>query len=154
SFSYFAFEHFRTNNQSLSEAFAFARVIVNVNVDGQAEVVRGQLVSGNYFAGLGLPALLGRIFTDDDDKAGAEPAAIISHRYWQHRFGGDPAVVGKTIYIGDTAFTIAGVTPPEFYGTSNIGNASDIWAPLALMPKALPQGGYPMSDPKNWWLNV
>ncbi|HZF41414.1 MAG TPA: ABC transporter permease, partial [Blastocatellia bacterium] len=157
SFSYPAFEHFRANNQSLSETFAFRSVGVSVNIDGQAETVRGQLVSGNYFAGLGLPALLGRTLTSDDDRANADPAVVISYKYWQRRFGGDPAVVGKTIYAGyagDTAFTIAGVTPPEFYGTSNVGSAADIWSSLALTPKILPQGFYPLNDPTNWWLNI
>jgi predicted permease len=155
SFSYPAFEHFRAHNQSLLNTFAFRFLgQMNVSVDGQAETVSGQAVSGNYFAGLELPALLGRTLTNDDDKAGAEPAAVISYRYWQRRFGGNPAVVGKVIYFSETAFTIAGVTPPEFYGTSNIGRASDTWVPLALLPKVITQGGYPLSDPLNWWLNI
>jgi predicted permease len=154
SFSYPAFEHFRANNQSLSETFAFLYTSLSLNIDGQAETAAGQLVSGNYFAGLGLPVLLGRALTNDDDKASAEPAAVISYRYWRRRFGGGPAVVGKNIYIGDTAVTIVGVAPPEFYGTSNIGSAADFWAPLALTPKVMPQGFYPMDNPKNWWLNI
>src|SRR5215475_4693010 len=130
SFSYPAFEHFRANNQSLSETFAFARTIANLNIDGQAETASGQLVSGNYFAGLGLPALLGRTLTNDDDKTSAGPAAVISYRYWWRRLGGEPAAVGKKVYIGDMAFTIVGVAPPEFYGTSNLGTVVDVWAPL------------------------
>src|SRR5262245_61182263 len=153
-FSYPAFEHFRANNQSLSETFAFLHARLSLNIDGQAEIGPGQLVSGNYFAGLGLPAILGRTLTNDDDRANAEPAAVISYRYWQRRFGGDPAVIGKIIYVGDTAVIIAGVAPPEFYGTSNIGSAADIWAPLALTPKDLRQDFYPMDNPKSWWLNI
>ncbi|HEX5083391.1 MAG TPA: ABC transporter permease, partial [Blastocatellia bacterium] len=154
SFSFPAFEHFRANNQSLSETFAFVYTGANLNIDGQAESASGQFVSGNYFAGLGLSALLGRTLTTDDDKASAEPAVMISYRYWLRRFGGDPAVVGKTIYMGETAFTIAGVAPPEFYGTSNIGNAADFWAPLALTRRVMPQGFYPKDNPSNWWLNI
>jgi predicted permease len=154
SFSYPAFEHFRANNQSLSETFAFVYTGADLNIDGQAETVSGQFVSGNYFAGLGLSALLGRTLTNDDDKAGAEPAVMISYRYWLRRFSGDPAVVGKTIHMGETAFTIAGVAPPEFYGTSNIGNAANFWAPLALTPRVMPQGFYPKDNPSNWWLNI
>jgi len=154
SFSYPAFEHFRANNQSLSGTFAFRSVGVSVHIDGQAEVARGQIVSGNYFAGLGLPAFLGRTLTDDDDKPAAEPVAVISHRYWRRRFGGNPEAVGKTIYFRETAFTIVGVTPPDFYGTSNVGSPAEIWAPLALMPKVMPQSWFPMDDPGNWWLNI
>jgi predicted permease len=153
-FSYPAFELFRANNQSLSETFAFVRQGMSVNIDGQADSVGSHLVSGNYFAGLGLPALLGRTITKDDDKAGAEPAAVISYSYWQRRFGGDPAAVGRTIYIGDTAFTIVGVAPPEFYGTSNVGRPVDIWAPLALKSQVTPEGGFPLDNPKSCWLNI
>jgi predicted permease len=153
-FSYPAYEHLRASNRSLSETFAFVHTGMSIKVDGQTEGAGGQFISGNYFAGLGLPALLGRTLTGDDDKAGAEPAAVISYNYWQRRFGGDPAVVGKIVHINDTAFTIAGVTPREFYGTSNIGIVTNIWVPLAMMPKAGPRGGYPMSDTKNWWLNI
>jgi predicted permease len=154
SFSYPAFEHFRANNQSLSETFAFVYAMANLNIDGQAETASGQLISGNYFAGLGLPVLVGRTFTNDDDKASADPAAVISYKYWRRRFGGDPAVVGKTIYIGNTPVTIVGVAPPEFYGTSNIGKAADFWVPLALTPKVMLQRFYQMDNPKSCWLNI
>jgi predicted permease len=154
SFSYPAFERFRANNQSLSETFAFEYTGVGVKIDGQEGRISGQFVSGNYFTGLGLPALTGRTLTNDDDKAGSDTAAVISYKYWRRRFGGDPAAVGKTIYIDNKAFTIVGVTPPEFYGTSNIGNPSDIWIPLALKPMVKPGSGSRMSDPNNWWLNI
>jgi predicted permease len=155
SFPYPAFEYFRMRNQSLSDVFAFALLRqVNVSVDGRPEVVVGQVVSGNYFAGLGLPALLGRTLTDADDRAGGEPAAVISYKYWQRRFGGDPAAVGKVIYLSDTAFTIVGVTPPEFYGTLDVSRLSDIYTPMALLPQVQPQGGYSLSGAGYTWLNI
>ncbi|MBO0863364.1 MAG: ABC transporter permease, partial [Chloracidobacterium sp.] len=154
SFPYPAFEHFRARNQSLSDVFAFALLRqVNVSVDGQPEVVVGQVVSGDYFAGLGLPALLGRTLIDDDDRADAAPAAVISYKYWQRRFGGDPAAVGKVVYLSDTAFTIAGVTPPEFYGTLDVSRLPDIYAPMAQLPRIQPQI-YPLSDTGYAWLNI
>ncbi len=154
SFPYPALDHFRARNESLSDVFAFALLRqVNVSVDGQPEVVVGQVVSGNYFAGLGLPALLGRTLIDADDRAGAEPAAVISYKYWQRRFSGDLAVVGKVVYLSDTAFTIAGVTPPEFYGTLDIGRIPDISVPMARLPQIQPQV-YPLSDTGYTWLNI
>jgi predicted permease len=156
SFSYPAFERLRARNQSLSDIFAFARLRQpTVSVDGQAEVVAGQVVSGNYFAGLGAPALLGRTLTDGDDRGGAEPVAVISYNYWQRRFGGDPAVVGKVVYLSDTAFTIVGVTPPEFYGTLDIVTPPpDISVALALLPQVMPSGSYSLGDTQRWWLNI
>jgi predicted permease len=154
SFPYPAFEYFRARNQSLSDVFAFALLRqLNVSVDGQPEVVVGQVVSGDYFAGLGLPALLGRTLNDADDRADAAPAAVISYKYWQRRFGGDPAAVGKVVYLSDTAFTIAGVTPPEFYGTLDVGRIPDISVPMAQLPQIQPQF-YPLSDTGYTWLNI
>ncbi|MCA1634301.1 MAG: ABC transporter permease [Acidobacteria bacterium] len=79
-----------------------------MNAGVEADVARGQFVSGNYFAGLGVPALIGRTITDDDDKASASPAAVISHRYWQRRFGSDPAIVGRQINLNNVSFTVVG----------------------------------------------
>jgi MacB-like protein len=153
SFPYPAFEYFRARNQSLSDVFAFALLRqVNVSVDGHPEIVVGQVVSGDYFAGLGLPALLGRILMDADDRADAAPAAVISYKYWQRRFGGDPAAVGKVVYLSDTAFTIAGVTPPEFYGTLDVGRIPDISVPMAQLPQIQPQI-YPLGDTGYTWMN-
>jgi hypothetical protein len=121
SLSYQAFERFRDQNQTLVSVFAFASPgILKMNVDGQAEVASGQVVSGNYFAGLGVFAGVGRALTTEDDKTSSAAAAVISHRYWQRRFGGDPAAIGKVIYISGAAFTIVGVTPPRFFGTLRV----------------------------------
>ncbi|MCI0389446.1 MAG: ABC transporter permease [Acidobacteria bacterium] len=155
SFSYPAFEQFRAHHQSLAEVFAFARLRqVNVTVNGQAEIVSGQLVSGNYFDGLGVHALLGRTLTVDDDKANAAPAAVISYGYWQRRFGGDPSVIGKVIYIGTTAFTIAGITPPEFYGTLDVGIVPDISAPISFSPQVMTGSDQILKASGYWWLNI
>jgi predicted permease len=154
SFPYPAFQYFRAHNESLTDIFAFALLRqVNVSVDGQAEIVVGQVVSGNYFTGLGAPALLGRTLTDADDRGDAAPAAVISYRYWQRRFGGDPAAVGKVVYLSETAFTIAGVTPPEFYGTLDVGRIPDISVPMAQLPQIQPQI-YPLNDTGYVWLNI
>jgi predicted permease len=154
SFPYPSFEQFRTRNQSLADIFAFALLRqVNVSVNGQAEVVVGQVVSGNYFSGLGAPALLGRTLTDADDRGAAEPAAVISYKYWQRRFGGDPAAVGKVVYVSDTAFTIAGVTPPEFYGTLDVGRIPEIYVPMASLPQVQSQG-FSLSATGYVWLNI
>ena len=111
--------HARTaaEGRALSDIFAFGNVGLNVLADGQAEVANGQAVTGNYHCGLGVQPLLGRLLTDEDDKPAATPVAVLSHRYWQKRFGGDAAVVGKQINLNNRAFTVIGVTPPGFDGT-------------------------------------
>ena len=137
----------------VSELFAFANVQVNVNVDGQADVGRAQVVSGNYFSGLGVQPFLGRTIIDSDDQAAASPVMVISHGYWQRRFSGDPAVLGKRINLNNVAFTIVGVTPPEFTGTGQVGSAPDLSVPLALEPQ-ISAGRSRMTGAGQWWLRL
>ena len=128
---------------------------MNVNVDGNAEIAGGQLVSGNYFTGLGLPAMLGRTLDDDDDQAGAAPAVMVSNRYWRRRFGADPSAVGKVVYLNGAAFTVVGVTPAEFNGTMDYGAAPDVLVPMAFQPQVLPtRGRAVLQDATNWWIHI
>ena len=89
-----------------------------------AQDVAGQVValadalaaSGNYFGVLGVKPRIGRLFTPTDDRPTAPPVAVISSRYWQSRFGGDPSIAGRVIKVNDVPVTIVGVTPAEFTG--------------------------------------
>jgi predicted permease len=125
----------RQEQSVLSDVFAFAPLEVNLNAGGQAEVVTGQVVSGNYYSALGVPALLGRPINEADDNAGATAVAVLSHRFWTNRFGSDPSIIGKQVNINNVAFTIAGVTPPDFSGTSQVGSSTDVSIPLAWEPQ-------------------
>jgi hypothetical protein len=78
----------------------------------------GLLVTGNYFSGLGVNALLGRPIIADDDTVDGVPAAVVSYRFWERAFGLDPAAVGKAIYINREPFVVVGVMPREFFGVS------------------------------------
>ena len=153
SFSYLSFEHLRDQNQSLVEVFAFTAKQLNINANGQAEVVSGQFVSGDYYAGLGVQPVLGRTISVEDDQAAASAVAVITHRYWQQRFGLDPAVVGKTIYVNNISCTIIGVTPPGFHGALQVGQSPDVSIPLALEPH-LSQANSRLNRPWVWWLRV
>ncbi len=135
SFPTQTFARLRQEQSVVSEVFAFAPLELNFNAGGQAEVVNGQVVSGNYYSALGVPALLGRTINEADDNAGATPVAVLSHRFWANRFGSDAAVIGKQVNINNVAFTIAGVTPPEFFGTSQVGSSKDVSIPLAWEPQ-------------------
>ncbi len=153
SFPYQTFARLREQKSAVSEIFAFAGVGVNVNVDGQADVARAQVVSGNYYAGLGVQPVLGRMITDSDDHAAATPVAVISDRYWQRRFDRNPAVLGKQVKLNNVSFTIVGVTPPEFNGTGQVGSSPDISVPLALEPQ-LSTDRSRMRGGGQWWLRL
>ena len=155
SFPHQSFVRLREQPGALSDVFAFGNVGLNVNADGQADVASGQAVSGNYYAGLGVTAMLGRTITDDDDRVSASPAAVLSHRYWQRRFGGDPSVVGKQINLNNVAFTVVGVTPPGFEGAMQAGSSQDVTIPIAWEPKLnVEQERSRMHGAGVWWLRL
>jgi hypothetical protein len=143
----------RQENSALSDLFAFSAVDLNLNTGGLAEVVDGQVVSGNYFAALGVPALMGRTIIDADDNAAASPVAVLSHRLWLKRFHGDPAIVGKQVSLNNVAFTIVGVTPLGFEGTGQVGSSRDISIPLAWEPQIAGERSY-LKGAGIWWLRL
>ena len=105
----------------------------HVSVNSETELALIQWVSSNYHAVLGIRAVLGRTLLEQD----REPLAVISHRYWQHRFGGDPTIVGRALEMQGRSFTIVGVTPPEFFGTQP-GRYVDVTAPLDAQSVTMP----------------
>jgi predicted permease len=155
SFPYVSYQRMREQQSLLSDVFAFGQVTLNVLTDGLADVASGQAVTGNYHIGLGVQPLLGRLLTDDDDKAAANPVAVLSYRYWQKRFGGSGTISGKQINLNNRAFTVIGVTPPGFDGAGQVGSTQDVTIPLAMEPQL-------NVDPRRsqsygagrWWLRV
>jgi len=154
TFSYRALEQFRAQNKTLADVFAFAKPYeLNLIADDKAESGSGQWVSGNFFSALGVRASLGRTITDDDDKASAAPAAVISHRYWEQRFALNPGVLGKTISVNGAPFTIVGVSAPDFTGTLQVNETSDVFIPLAFEP-AMRGKDARLFKPEFWWIYV
>lgn len=155
SFSIPTLEAFQKQTSVFTEVFAFSPMGgLNVVVDGAAEVVTGtQLASGNYYAGLGVSAVAGRVFTPEDDRRGAEPVAVISHGYWQRRFGGDAAAVGKDIKVNGVPVTIVGVTAPAFQGAMQVGEVVDLTLPLALEPQ-LVRSPDDNRRATRWWVRI
>jgi hypothetical protein len=85
----------------------------------EPEAINARLVAGTYFSVLEVNPILGRTFTDDDDRIpGGSPLAVASYAWWKRRFGGDPSILGKKMSIGSTVYTVIGVTPEEFFGTT------------------------------------
>jgi len=155
SFAYQSYQRMREQQGPVSDLFAFSEVSLNVNAGGQAELTSGQVVSGNYFTGLGVQPFLGRTLTDEDDKPGATPVALMSYRYWQERFGSDNSIVGRQINLNNVAFTIIGVTPPGFNGTMNVGSSPDFHIPLQTEPLLyVDRKQSYMNGAGIWWLRL
>lgn len=155
SFAYQSYQRMREQQGPISDLFAFGGVSLNVNADGRSDIVTGQAVSGNYFTGLGVQPFLGRMLTDEDDKPGVTPVAVLSHRYWEERFGSDKSVAGKQINLNNVAFTVIGVTPPGFDGTMGAGSSQDVTVPLQTEPllHVDKQRSY-LSGAGVWWLRL
>ena len=81
-------------------------------------------MSGNYFKVLGVSAVVGRTIEESDEQPGAEPVAVISHAFWQRRFGGDPSIVGKTVRLNTTTVTIVGVLPASYIGIQRMADTA------------------------------
>jgi len=133
------FEYFRDNVQSISGSFAQAIASQPIVIDGEEEVVTADLVSGGYYAILGLEPAAGRLLTAEDDTVSpAAPAAVISDRYWQRRFGRSPSAIGKSLGINDRLYTIVGVTP-SWFDSATAGHIPDLTVPLMMKAATGPQ---------------
>lgn len=159
SFSYPAFEQLRRDNHVLEDLFAFKDVgRMNATIGGDAQILQGELVSGNYFDQLQVQPQIGRPILAADDQIGAPAVALISAELWQRAFGSSSAVVGRTIKVNMVPVTVIGVTPPRFTGAKSLQSAPDLFLPLSSQPLVEPRGRngslLGASSPQVWWLNI
>ncbi len=99
----------------------------------RTEKTRALYVSSGFFTTLGAQPILGRSFTPEGDKLGGEPVVILSHTHWQHWFGGDPNVIGRTLIVDKQACTVVGVLPPNFRWVFQ-RIACGLWMPMSMYP--------------------
>ena len=152
-FSYLDYRDYRDGAGAFSDLFAYngASVAFSAN-NGKSELIWGELVTGNYFSGLGVAPTLGRMLTPDDDRAeGAHPVAVLNHTFWQRRFGGNPAVVGTTVKLSGHEFTVIGIARKGFSGTRLVGFIPDVWVPLSMHRQIEP---HRLDDRGARWFNV
>ena len=151
SWSYPNFQDFR-DRATLLEVVAQDDQTLSIAVDDSAERTWGALVSGNYFQLMGLRAAAGRLLTPQDDVTpGGHPVAVISHAYWQRRFNGDPAIVGKSAIVNNVPMTIVGVAPEGFIG-SFLGVSSSAWVPMSMQREMM--GGDRRLQRGNGWMQA
>jgi macrolide transport system ATP-binding/permease protein len=112
----------------------------------------GHLVSGNFFAVMDVNAFLGRSLSQADDRPGAKHAAVISYGYWQSQFSGDPGVIGRTVVLNETPFTIVGVMPQSFFGL-RVRKAPDFWVPINFQPQ-IELAKSTLTAQDTYWLNL
>jgi len=156
---YPAFELLHNNSPAFSSVFAFcAAETFTVSVRGQADTASGDYVTGEYFSGLGVPPAAGRLLLPGDDQAGAPGAIVISSAFSQKHFGNPAEAPGQTILLNNVPFTIAGVTPPEFFGAAP-GRSPDFYLPvhsIYLLEASSPFGlnSKWFSDQNAYWIQI
>jgi predicted permease len=142
-YSYGFYREMRQKNQVFSDVTALLSLLFRkmhgaVGGSPNLEPMDVQLVSGTYFPLLGVKPILGRAFTEAaDEPAGGHPVAVASYSWWHRRFGHDPGIVGQSVQLGSTVYTIIGVAPPEFFGTT-VGQSPDLWIPLSMEKQVSP----------------
>jgi predicted permease len=125
----------RDRNQSFDGLIGYRISPMNLENGGAPVRTWGYLATGNYFDVLGVKPALGRFFHEAEDRhEGEAPLAVVSYDCWTARFGGDPAVIGRTIRLNRTPFTIVGVAPHGFRGTE-LFYQPDIWVPMMMEPQ-------------------
>ena len=120
--------------RTFTDVATFSTTAMSLRTDAGAERVWGQLYLGNMFDLLGVRPAIGRLFSDADNRAkGAHPVVVISHDWWQRRFGGRADVAGQVVTLNGTPFTIIGVASPAFKGTQ-VALGFDFFVPLMMEP--------------------
>lgn len=134
------FVDYEDQTETLSGLVAYTNFFANLSIAGSSELVIGELVSRDYFSVLGVQPAKGRAFSPDEFTAvGASPVAILSHPFWQTRFGADPDVLGRTLRLNGLAYTVVGVAPEGFGGMFPAVSAQ-MWLPVSMVEEVEPLG--------------
>ena len=141
------------SGEVLDGMFARYDTSATMAIGRQSERVFVELVSGDYFRVLGVNAILGRTLGPEDDRTpAAHPVVVLSHGFWQRRFGANPNVLNQEVRINDHVMTIVGVAPPRFVGVDMAGSA-DLFVPLMMKAQMTPT----WNDLDSWrsrWITV
>ena len=130
--SYQSYLDQRAHNDVFADLCAWAFVPAHLGTSEQAVRVRSSLVTGNYFATLGIMPALGRLLNEQDDETpGGSPVAVLSYDLWQGRFQLDPSVVGREVTLNGRQFTVVGVAARGFRGTV-LNRPIKVWTPMAI----------------------
>lgn len=143
-------ERIQAEQQAFSSVLAWGSNAFDMSTGGESRPVYGMWVSGRFFETLGVPAVIGRVLTDADDRRGCgAPGIVLSHGFWQRQFGGDPQVLGRSLTLDGYPFEVVGVTPATFFGV-DVGRTFDVAVPLCAEP--LIAGSESALDRRDYWM--
>jgi len=155
SFPYPAYTAFAEQAQGFSDIFAFTYLEhpITISVGGVASLANAQVVSGNFFKGYGARVLIGRPITPEDDRPDAPPVAVLTYPFWRRVYGLDPHVIGRTLIVRNTGFTIIGVLPRRYVGPLAGERRTDFYVPMMAQPQLLPDSEW-LDSYDAWWVQM
>jgi predicted permease len=154
--SYPLYQDLQKRAEPFAEVLCRRLVPASVSVDNRTERLEAEIVSGNFFTMLGVPAALGRVFNskEDDQVYQGHPVVVLSHGYWVSRFARDPGIIGKKILVNDYPMTIVGVSAEGFAGIDP-AQSPQIRVPIQMKPVMMPDNGWiHMDDRRSRWVQV
>jgi predicted permease len=160
SFSYPVYQLLRQQNTAhpvLEDLFAFKDIgSLTATIDGHADVITSQLVSGNFYEQMEVKPVLGRAIQPSDDATpDAGQVAVISDGLWAREFGRSASVIGKTIELNLIPIIIIGVNPPGFTGAASVQMSPDVFLPFSMQPTLIPwRTGSLLQDKNTWWMQI
>ena len=147
--SYMDFLDFKERSRSFESLAAFKPRQVDASLTGATESLGATMVTSSYFDVLKVRPHLGRYFSPDVDQGpGAHPETVLTYGLWSRWFAGDPAVVGRDIVVNGQAYSVIGVTPRGFRGTSMF-DVPDLFVPMTMQPNLMPDSGL-LLDRRGW----
>jgi predicted permease len=154
SFPYPAYQDFAEQAQGFSDLFAFSHgSSKTINADGVATLANAQMVSGNFFKSYGARILIGRPITPDDDRPDAPQVAVLTYPLWQRAFGLDPHILGRTLTVGNTGFTVIGVLPRRHVSPWGGQSRIDFYVPMTAQTRLMGEDERLSSD-NAWWVQM
>jgi len=154
SFPYPAYRDFAEQAKGFSDIFAFSHVnSKTINAGGVVTLANEQRVSGNFFRSYGARILIGRSITSEDDRPDAPPVAVLTYPLWQRVFGLDPRVLGRTLTVGNTGFTVIGILPRNHVGPWGGQFRIDFYVPMTTQARIAGEDEKLSSD-NAWWVQM
>ena len=152
SFSYPLFRALREQGAEVADIFGFSELRdVNVRARQEPFAAEGLIVTDNFFSGLGVRPVIGRLFAAGDDQPGTASIAVITYDWWEKQFALDPGVLGQTVALNGNAFAIVGVLPQEFRGVG-VADANEFYVPMSAQPQLATSR--PLTSPDYWWFHA
>jgi predicted permease len=137
--SYLDFLDLKAQNAVFRDMTAYTMMFAPLNLGDRARLTMGHIVTSNHFEMFGVRPLLGRMLQPADDLPGAPPVVVISHHLWRTDFGGDTSIVGRSLQLRGSPYTIVGVAPPAFTGVIPLFRP-ELWLPVAHVEEVEPAG--------------